>query len=225
MKYNNSFYNSLFMFLCLYVIVHMFKPSTKYCGTFPNEKTVSAKTSVHRSSNGVYADDELVVMNSKGNMRTFSLLNITGTIVMYGGSIPPDGWQLCDGSKSSTDALERIVGQNVPDLRNRFVVGAGGNYTLGSKGGSNSVTLTTSQLPSHNHGINDPGHSHDFSVKSQADAGKRHNEMQRGSNGSGSWDRQGVYTSKTGISIQNAGGGAAHENRPPFYAITFMIKT
>ena len=52
----------------------------------------------------------------------------------------PSGWYLCNGSNGT------------PDLRNRFVVGAGSSYNVGATGGSNSVTLTTSQIPSHTHG-------------------------------------------------------------------------
>ena len=48
---------------------------------------------------------------------------------------------LCNGSNST------------PDLRNRFIVGAGtgSNYSPGNTGGSDSVSLTTAQMPSHTH--------------------------------------------------------------------------
>lgn len=75
--------------------------------------------------------------------------------VWYGdaGSVP-NGWVVCNGSNGT------------PDLRNRFVVGAGGSYTQGTTGGSKNVTpscsftsagctLTDAQLPAHTHSYND----------------------------------------------------------------------
>jgi microcystin-dependent protein len=96
-----------------------------------------------------------------------------GAIIMYAGTTIPYGWAICDGTSNAPG----------PDLRNQFIVGAGSNYTVGSTGGNSSVTLTTSQLPAHVHGlsagsgtaaaagghthtatsvssVNDPGHSH-----------------------------------------------------------------
>lgn len=67
-----------------------------------------------------------------------------GVICMWSGSSAeiPAGWVLCDGSN------------NTPDLRGRFVVGAGGAYDVGDTGGADSVALTTAQMPSHSHGGN-----------------------------------------------------------------------
>lgn len=57
----------------------------------------------------------------------------------------PAGWQLCDGTN------------NTPDLRDRFIVGAGGSYTVGGSGGS--VSATTSSAGGHNHGGATSGHA------------------------------------------------------------------
>lgn len=51
----------------------------------------------------------------------------------------PAGWQVCDGTNGT------------PDLRDRFVLGAGGSYAPGTVGGSNTFTI-----PSHTHGPNTP---------------------------------------------------------------------
>jgi microcystin-dependent protein len=62
-------------------------------------------------------------------------------ITMWSGSIAsiPAGWLLCDGTSST------------PDLRDRFIVGAGSTYAVNATGGANTVTLTTDQIPSHTH--------------------------------------------------------------------------
>ena len=85
-----------------------------------------------------------------------------GMIVMYGGTIAsiPAGWLLCNGSGTISS------GDPVPDLRNRFVVGAGSAYSQLSVGGTlthnHTVTvagtaLTIDQIPSHTHNTNTGG--------------------------------------------------------------------
>lgn len=74
----------------------------------------------------------------------------SGAIFIWSGSVAaiPSGYVLCNGSN------------NTPDLRNRFVVGAGtgSNYTLEDTGGANTITLATGNLPSHSHSTGN--HSH-----------------------------------------------------------------
>lgn len=90
---------------------------------------------------------------SKDAVRGDQLYKI-GEVRMYHGTVANiptvwgAGWQLADGSNGTAD------------LRDRFVVGAGNTYNPNDKAGSASVTLTTAQLPAHNHAVNDPGHSH-----------------------------------------------------------------
>ena len=92
-----------------------------------------------------------------------------GEIRMFGGSFAPAGWAFCDGALvpiSENDTLFNLIGttyggdgQNtfgLPDLRGRVPVhqgqlSGGQNYTLGEKGGVESVTLSTNQIPNHSH--------------------------------------------------------------------------
>lgn len=73
-----------------------------------------------------------------------------GVIAMTEGAVPT-GWVSCDAT-------------NLPDLRDRFVVGSQLTYALGAVGGSNAVTLTTTTMPSHNHAVgvttDNTGHAH-----------------------------------------------------------------
>ena len=62
-----------------------------------------------------------------------------GTIVMWSGTNTPAGWALCDGTNGT------------PDLRNKFIVGAGGKYTAGATGGAESSSGTTTAAGAHNH--------------------------------------------------------------------------
>ena len=121
---------------------------------------------------------------------------------------------LCNGSNST------------PDLRNRFVVGSEGNYSVGNTGGSDSVTLSTAQMPSHNHGVNDSGHTHNLLYNHGAFGGSSGAVTPRSGNTPVTPGISGrVSTNTTGISIQNTGSGSAHENRPPYYALCYIMKT
>ena len=132
---------------------------------------------------------------------------------------------MCDGSNST------------PDLRSRFIVGASasGGYSVGATGGADTVTLAVQQLPAHSHGVSDPTHGHSIN-----DPGHKHttsvdNHRLFDGNGSQSigYGGPGGYpaqqftmnSSTTGISIQNTGGGNAHENRPPYYALCYIMKS
>lgn len=98
-------------------------------------------------------------------------------------------------------------GQNgTPDLRNRFVVGVGGGYYPGETGGAKRVTLTVDQIPSHTHG---------YSYFTKDTAGyalvSDNDHLWKGGDSS--------QTSST------TGSGQSHENRPPFYALCFIMRT
>ena len=87
------------------------------------------------------------VTTAIGNIQAF----VTGMILIWSGAANaiPSGWVLCNGSNST------------PDLRDRFVIGAGNSYSVDATGGSttisNNVTHSHS-TPNHSHGLN--GHTH-----------------------------------------------------------------
>jgi microcystin-dependent protein len=142
-----------------------------------------------------------------------------GTIVAWAGSvatIPSEEYQLCDGGAASTSELQAITGSNVPDLRDRFVVGAGNNYAVDATGGSANAVVV-----SHDHEVSDLGHFH--STESNNSTGGNYS-------GGGNSSNLGPYYGKntglktTGITINNRGVSGTNANLPPYYALCYIIK-
>jgi hypothetical protein len=154
-----------------------------------------------------------------------------GLISMWSGSADsiPKGWALCDGNNGT------------PDLRDRFVVGAGSLYAKGAAGGTvvkdlshthvtRDHTLTIEEMPSHTH-IQD-AHSHATNMSNEDGGGASY----QGRTGTGSIDLWLGTTSATPTN-QNTGGGSAHNHGstelsgsssqdilPPYYALCFIMK-
>lgn len=140
-----------------------------------------------------------------------------GGIVMFSGSplTLPANWKVCDG-----------VFPGTPDLTSKFIIGASPTYPAGTSGGS--TTITTSNLPAHNHGVNDPGHSHDVVLTAMFNNGDNGSaivyagQSLTGTAGNRQSDPNAAQTRVTGITTQNTGSGAAY--LPPYYALAYIIR-
>lgn len=170
-----------------------------------------------------------------------------GSVIDFAGSAAPAGYLLCYGqevSRSTYSALFSAIGVawgsgngtttfNLPDLRGRVSAGkddmGGSNAnrlpglsgtTLGASFGASTVTLTTGQMPTHSHGVSDPGHTHEYSQvlnggdRAQAGGGSIGNFQGPSPTGS----------SNTGIAINNSGSGEAHPNVQPSAILNKIIK-
>jgi len=126
---------------------------------------------------------------------------VTGMIILWSGASDniPTGFALCDGNNGT------------PNLSGRFVVGfdaSNGDYDVDDTGGAESVTLTINQIPAHKHDTT-------FDNKKY---------FPGGGSTSISFGGAGGYPADT-FSMSNAGGGQSHENRPPYYALCYIMKT
>lgn len=133
----------------------------------------------------------------------------TGGIILWSGSIAtiPAGWVLCNGTSGT------------PDLRNRFVVGAGSTYAVAATGGSADAIVVSH---THTATVTDPGHAHTFSsVLSDTIGGSG---SQPGYRGSGTTT---TSTASTSISVSNSSTGSSgtNANLPPYYALAYIMKT
>ena len=152
-----------------------------------------------------------------------------GGIIMWYGTIAniPASWALCDGTSYST-AIGTI---DTPDLRSRFIVGAGtdtqnvwgfnvttGAQTftdgqtsvgVGSTGGSVAHKLTVAELASHTHQT-----TNDVLTYFGGDNGDTDTS---GGGDNLPWDGR-------SDSIDSSGGDDYHENRPPYYALAYIMR-
>jgi len=147
-----------------------------------------------------------------------------GGIIMWSGAIAdiPSGWTLCDGQTSFTNTKGNS--QTVPDLRDRFVVGAGNSYAVDNTGGEKEVTLSVAQMPNHDHDYHDPGHSHGYKDKYQEDILSDDANDRTVAHFAEKEDDRTTNAAFTGITFNAEGGGQAHENRPPYYALAYIIR-
>jgi len=125
-----------------------------------------------------------------------------GGIIMWSGSIAsiPTGWALCNGSSGT------------PDLRDRFIVGAGNNYSVAGIGGT-----TDSQLPAHTHNVTNGSANSFTAVTSVSDE-----PVNQGGGGSVQVADQ---ESSTTFTIESAGISPTNQNLPPYYALAFIMRT
>ena len=158
-----------------------------------------------------------------------------GTIVAYGGSTAPSGWQICSGGTASTSELQTVLGQtNVPDLRDKFVMGAGSTYSRHATGGNNSKTLGTAELPSHTHQlggtVGNDTHSHTWSYTTYSDWSETDLNIYETTEGLGSHNKSTTNDTHNHDLPSNTGSqggtmGQSFSILNPYYALIYIIKT
>lgn len=127
-----------------------------------------------------------------------------GVIVWWSGTVDniPTGWHLCDGEAGTID------------LRDKFVLAAGDAHTVGETGGSEEVTLTAMQMPSHTHGVNinmGVGSSPSFAT-SMPESTRRYVAYVNG------------LTTLEKTNTASIGVGEPHPNMPPYYTLCAIQK-
>ena len=162
-----------------------------------------------------------------------------GGIIMWSNlnaTAEPPGWAICNGQTKN--------GVTTPDLTGRFIVGAGTsalpasnpikkpdgeNYEVNvDKGGLNEVSLTVDQMPSHKHGgktKKDGAHSHtgnDWWTVGIAGAARFVMGKQNKSGAATIYSQGSAHEHV--LDMDNTGGNAAHENRPPYYALAYIMR-
>ena len=151
------------------------------------------------------------IIDSSGNASAF----VTGMIILWYGDTTniPGGWVLCDGNNST------------PDLRDRFVIGAGNNFNAGNTGGNNSITLSTSNLPSHRHFVV----SNSFGGQNRTNSNvSANNQVAKGTGAGNLYESYNLASTGSNASAGRSsavGDGTAIDNKPAYHALCYIMKT
>lgn len=197
--------------------------------------------------------------------------NFLGQLCPVGFNFAPVGWALAQGqllSIASNDALFSLLGTNyggdgrvtfgLPDTRGRAIIGAGNgstlsNYFIGQKGGVENVTLTVTQMPSHNHSatttvnattavtVSAQVHASSGGANQSSPSGNYLATAPSGNNMYQSYNASSpqvnmqagsvnfslaqplTISTSPSTSVGNSGGNQAHNNRSPYLGIHWII--
>jgi microcystin-dependent protein len=173
-------------------------------------------------------------------------LSPAGSILIWGGAVnsPPTGYLICDGSAVSRETYANLfaaVGTthgsgngattfNLPDLRDKFVVGASGTKAVASTGGS-ADAIVVSHTHTATSTVTDPGHLHTFTERGDDGIGGAglkgygvvgFDTYVGAGSGAMASATTGITVSTTNASTGSSGTGA---NLPPYYALAYIIRT
>jgi microcystin-dependent protein len=152
-------------------------------------------------------------------------------VKIFAGNFAPRSWAFCDGQLlpiAQNQALFSLVGTiyggdgrttfALPDLRGRVPVHPGRgpgltDYQLGERGGAETVTLTTNQMPQHTHSVSCSANDATLGLP----AGNF-----PATTGDNVYSQTSDATMNSGM-LSSVGGSQPHENRQPYLAINFVI--
>jgi hypothetical protein len=168
------------------------------------------------------ASGQVLLSAGGSNTPTWGNAFVAGMIMLWSGSSAsiPSGWLLCDGTNST------------PDLRNRFVVGAGSTYAVDATGGSANAIVVSH---THTATVTDPGHNH---LTGNPDTGGGSYFGVAGASGGNAGNRDGLVgglinsntyvtnTKTTGVTVANSteGSSGTNANLPPYYALCYIMR-
>lgn len=187
-------------------VIEKYDGSSSWIAMTPNitlsQWTVAERPSTPFTGQYGYNSDLNVTERYNGSAWTRVSGGRRGDIKMWSGSVSDieTGWCLADGVQRTHPEGGNFT---PPNLKDRFILGAGNSYGVGVTGGEATHTLTIAEMPYHNHGI----HTY-YSSGVQAPIVTRYD---------GRYDA-GI------VGSEYTGGGLAHNNLPPYYALCFLYK-
>ena len=152
-----------------------------------------------------------------------------GEIRMFAGNFAPVGWSFCNGAIipiDQNDALFNLIGTTyggdgqttfaLPNLQSRVPIHVGPGFALGQSGGTESVTLTTSQIPAHSHVP--------LCFATAGDSDKPDNNFWAGATGTTIYDNTNPPSiGMAAAAVASTGGSQPHDNMIPFLVINFIL--
>jgi len=155
---------------------------------------------------------QVLTSNGTGNLPSMqSIVSfVSGMIILWSGSVAsiPSGWLLCDGTSST------------PDLRDRFVVGAGSTYAVGGTGGTADAVVV-----SHTHVATDAGHTHlqQSNTLLSGGAAAVRNDLNAYQISAGGTTQSGTANITNADPVGSVAG--TNQNLPPYYALCYIMKS
>lgn len=151
-----------------------------------------------------------------------------GEIRMFGGNFAPAGWAFCNGALipiSENDALFNLIGTTyggdgqstfaLPNLQSRVPIHVGPGFAQGQTGGTETVTLTLNQIPSH---------SHVPQAQSAAGTAASPSNAVWANSSLGQFDNVNPPDSPMDPgALAPSGGSQPHDNMVPFLAVNFIL--
>jgi microcystin-dependent protein len=151
-----------------------------------------------------------------------------GEIRMGGWNFAPAGWAMCNGQLlpiNENETLFQLIGTTyggdgqtnfaLPDLRGRLPVHQGPGFTIGQAAGTETVTLTSAQIPAH---------SHPFAATTNPGAQRNPTGNALATVVAGSaYAQDPPTTALAANSIGNTGNSQPHNNLQPYLCVTFII--
>jgi len=159
-----------------------------------------------------------------------------GEIRMFGGNFAPNGWMFCEGQTlpiAENEVLFQLIGTtyggdgeetfNLPNLASRVPIHmgtgpSGETYQIGEMAGTETVTLTTQQIPTHTHPLRAT-----LNQASQNQPGNSTSLAQSPTQNVFPYGADNPPATLNASSITPDGGSQPHENMQPFLCINFII--
>ena len=195
----------------------------------------------NKLANGAITSDKIADGAIDASKLSIGAVMPKGSILMWSGAIdgngnpvidgePDTNWHICDGTDGT------------PDLADRFIVGAGGTYTVGDTGGSDTQTLTVANMPMHSHDfsastsvIGDHFHSHSYfyrdysfwSAQYQEGIGTSHTLLggatAQDHTGGGDTSLAGSHSHTVSGTTNSSGSGQSFSILPSYYALAYIM--
>lgn len=169
----------------------------------------------------------LLIINRGGGV-------LPGTILAFSGEFDTDGypidkltgfadkgWHLCDGTNGT------------PDLRGRFILGASDAHAVGSTGGEEATGISIANLPPHNFsGTTSTAGNHNHSCRFQWVSSSGSNKIPVYTSGDYDYTDSGTTSNHINyagnhnhtFTTNTLGSGVAHNNMPPYYTLSYIMK-
>jgi microcystin-dependent protein len=155
-----------------------------------------------------------------------------GEVRMFGGNFAPNGWMFCQGQLlpiSEYETLFQLIGTTfggdgqstfaLPDLQGRVPINMGTNagttFVMGDASGTPEVTLTTQQIPQHNHAL--------FASTGPATSNTPENNITAESATLSIYEDGSTNAQMSPAAVGPAGGSQPHDNMQPYLCVSFII--